>query len=125
MIEGITLGELVIAGGTLMAIWKLIDFVYQKIFKPHNDISNDIKEIKAEVKALKERQDRDYRVLQDHETRISNVEDRIGFSEEDRKELHKTNRMMLDGIQALLGGNHEEIEEARRLIRKFFTEKAS
>lgn len=125
MIEGITLGELIIAGGSLMAIWKIIDFVYQKVFKPHNDISNDIKEIKTEVKAIKEKQDRDYKMLQDHENRITNVEERIGFSEEDRKELHETNRMMLEGIQALLGGDSKEIEDARRLIQKFFMDKSS
>ena len=125
MIEGITLGELIIAGGSLIAIWRIFDFIYQKVFKPHNDISNDIKEIKAEVKAIKEKQDRDYKVLQDHEKRIDNMEDVIKYLKEDREELHDTNKMLLEGMQALLGGDPQEIDEARRSIKKFFTHKAS
>ena len=112
MIEQISIGDIIAAGAVLMALWKTLEFAYDKIVKPRTETSKAIEEIgedmaaiKKDIAEMKEKLASDYEQLSDHAGRIGKLEQR-------QDDFRDYLAISLDALRALvehaIDGNNEE-----------------
>lgn len=109
---------------------KAIDWLWARFIKPKLEKEKKSFDIEVEISAIKNKLDKDYSLLSDHEKRISSVEEKVRFSEEDRKDLHNAIRVMIVGQQAITkslledGNNKDGLQRAEEQLEDYLRLKA-
>lgn len=127
-IEGVTIGDILVAGASLMAIWKLIQWVWSTFVKPKEDRDNDIKEIKEDIAEIKTKLQSDYQMLSNHDRSIDELARKVVQIETDSNDLHQVLRIIVVAEQAvtksLLEGNNEEgLRKAQKELNDYLNSK--
>lgn len=128
-IEGITIGDLLIAGASLMALYKLLQWLFVTFIKPDKDRDDDIAGIKKDIAEIKQKLDRDYTMLADHDKSINDLACRVVQQETDSVELHKVLRIIVVAEQAVTkslledGNNKEGLRHAQNELNEYLQSK--
>lgn len=128
-IEGITIGDLLIAGASLMALYKLLQWLFVTFIKPDKDRDDDIAGIKKDIAEIKQKLDRDYSMLADHDKSINDLARRVVQQETDSVELHKVLRIIVVAEQAVTkslledGNNKEGLRNAQNELNEYLQSK--
>lgn len=128
-IEGITIGDLLIAGASLMALYKLLQWLFVTFIKPDKDRDDDIAGIKKDIAEIKQKLDRDYTMLADHDKSINDLARRVVQQETDSVELHKVLRIIVVAEQAVTkslledGNNKEGLRNAQNELNEYLQSK--
>lgn len=128
-IEGITIGDLLIAGASLMALYKLLQWLFVTFIKPDKDRDDDISGIKKDIAEIKQKLDRDYSMLADHDKSINDLARRVVQQETDSVELHKVLRIIVVAEQAVTkslledGNNKEGLRNAQNELNEYLQSK--
>lgn len=128
-IEGITIGDLLIAGASLMALYKLLQWLFVTFIKPDKDRDDDIAGIKKDIAEIKQKLDRDYTMLADHDKSINDLARRVVRQETDSVELHKVLRIIVVAEQAVTkslledGNNKEGLRNAQSELNEYLQSK--
>lgn len=125
----ITIGQLMIIVGAIVAFIKFIDWLWAKFVEPHLKNQQVLTQTEQDIKEIKEMLKNDYQKLQDHENRIESLENVQKISERDRKDLHESVRVTMVALQALLKSRLESdnnisgIQKAESEIEKYMQSK--
>lgn len=128
-IEGITIGDLLIAGASLMALYKLLQWLFVTFIKPDKDRDDDIAGIKKDIAEIKQKLDRDYSMLADHDKSINDLARRVVRQETDSVELHKVLRIIVVAEQAVTkslledGNNKDGLRNAQSELNEYLQSK--
>lgn len=128
-IEGITIGDLLIAGASLMALYKLLQWLFVTFIKPDKDRDDDIAGIKKDIAEIKQKLDRDYTMLADHDKSINDLARRVVQQETDSVELHEVLRIIVVAEQAVTkslledGNNKEGLRHAQNELNEYLQSK--
>ena len=125
----ITIGQLMIVVGAIVAFIKFIDWLWAKFVEPHLKNQQVLTQTEQDIKEIKEMLKNDYQRLQDHDDRLKRLENLQKDSEQDRKELHESFRVTMVALQALLKSRLENdnnisgIQNAEQEIEKYMQSK--
>ena len=128
-IEGITIGQIILAGGSLMALYKIIQWLWQTFVKPKEDIAKDINDIKNEIKQINEKLNNDYATLQRHENLLSDHSTTIRDHSSAYEDMHEGLKVMLISQQAVMksllenGNNKGGLRSAQAELSKYLQSK--
>lgn len=128
-IEGITIGQIILAGGSLMALYKIIQWAWMTFVKPKEDITKDISDIKAEIKQINEKLDNDYVTIGKHEQSLNQITAKLGNHLEEYEDVHEGLKVMLISqnqvLKSLLenGNNKEGLRSAHDQLTKYLQSK--
>ena len=127
--KDITIGQVIVIVGAIVAFIKFIDWLWAKFVEPHLKNQQVLTQTEQDIKEIKEMLKNDYQRLQDHDDRLKRLENLQKDSEQDRKELHESFRVTMVALQALLKSRLENdnnisgIQNAEREIEKYMQSK--
>lgn len=127
-IEGITIGELLIAGASLMAIWKFIQWIWTTFVKPREDTESDIASIKKDLTEIKAKLQKDFDTLNEHDRSINELARKMVQIETDSQDIHRVLRVIVVAEQAvtkslLEGDNEEGLRHAQKELNDYLSSK--
>ena len=128
-VEGITIGEIIVAGGSLMALYKLIQWLWLTFVKPKEDITKDISDIKAEIKQINQKLENDFVAIGKHESTLSQMGVKLGAHLEEYEDVHEGLKVMLISqnqvLKSLLenGNNKDGLKKAHAQLTKYLQSK--
>lgn len=129
MIENITVGQIVVVVSAIVALFKFLEWMWQKFIDPHIKHEQVLTQTEKDIREIKEMLKNDYQKLIDHDTRITRLELTTKESEDDRRDLHESVRVTMVALQALLksrlesDNNLDGIQNAEREIEHYMRSK--
>lgn len=129
MIENITVGQIIVVVSAIVALFKFLEWMWQKFIDPHIKHEQVLTQTEKDIKEIKEMLKNDYQKLIDHDTRITRLELTTKESEDDRRDLHESVRVTMVALQALLkssldkDNNVSGIKNAETEIEKYLQSK--
>ena len=129
MIENITIGQIVVVVSAIVALFKFLEWVWNKFVDPHLKHEQVLTQTEKDIKEIKEMLKNDYQKLIDHDTRLTRLELVTKESEDDRRDLHESVRVTMVALQALLkssidkDGNETGIKKAESEIERYMQSK--
>lgn len=129
MIENITVGQIIVVVSAIVALFKFLEWMWQKFIDPHIKHEQVLTQTEKDIKEIKEMLKNDYQKLIDHDTRITRLELTTKESEDDRRDLHESVRVTMVALQALLkssidkDNNVSGIQKAESEIERYMQSK--
>ena len=128
-INDITIGQVVVVVSAIVALFKFLEWVWNKFIDPHVKHEQVLTQTEKDIKEIKEMLKNDYQKLIDHDTRLTRLELVTKESEDDRRDLHESVRVTMVALQALLkssidkDGNETGIKKAESEIERYMQSK--
>lgn len=128
-INDITIGQIVVVVSAVVALFKFIEWVWNKFVDPHIKHEQVLTQTEKDIKEIKDMLKADYQKLIDHDTRLTRLELVTKESEDDRQDLHESVRVTMVALQAMLksmvdkDNNINGIQTAEREIEKYLQSK--
>ena len=129
MFENITIAQ---GWGMLLssiAVIKVLEWIFDKFITPHFKKKEEEEDIKKTVNEIKQKLDKDFEKIGNHEVRIVKLESSAELSEEERKDTRNALKIIIVGQQAITkslledGNNKDGLKKAEEMLDDYLTSK--
>lgn len=129
MFENITVAQ---GWGMLLsaiAVLKVFEWIFDKFITPHFKKKEEEEDIKKTVNEIKQKLDKDFEKIGNHEVRIGKLESSAELSEEERKDTRNALKIIIVGQQAITkslledGNNKDGLKKAEEMLDDYLTSK--
>ena len=129
MFENITIAQ---GWGMLLsaiAVLKVLEWIFDKIITPHFKKKEEEEDIKKTVNEIKQKLDKEFEKIGNHEVRIEKLETNANASEEERKDTRNALKIIIVGQQAITkslledGNNKDGLKKAEEMLDDYLTSK--
>lgn len=129
MFENITVAQ---GWGMLLsaiAVLKVFEWIFDKFITPHFKKKEEEEDIKKTVNEIKQKLDKDFEKIGNHEVRIGKLEISANASEEERKDTRNALKIIIVGQQAITkslledGNNKDGLKKAEEMLDDYLTSK--
>lgn len=129
MFENITVAQ---GWGMLLsaiAVLKVFEWIFDKFITPHFKKKEEEEDIKKTVNEIKQKLDKEFEKIGNHEVRIEKLETNANASEEERKDTRNALKIIIVGQQAITkslledGNNKDGLKKAEEMLDDYLTSK--
>lgn len=129
MFENITIAQ---GWGMLLsaiAVLKVFEWIFDKFITPHFKKKEEEEDIKKTVNEIKQKLDKDFEKIGNHEVRIGKLEISANASEEEQKDTRNALKIIIVGQQAITkslledGNNKDGLKKAEEMLDDYLTSK--
>ena len=112
-----------------IAIYKTIEYLWDKFINPKLKKDARFESMEKSLVEIKDKLDRDFQMLDNHEKRIETMEEKMKEDEVDREDIHKALHVMVVGLQAINksllndGNNKVGLQNAEKQLEDYLHSK--
>lgn len=127
--ESITVGQVIIVVGAVVAFVKFVDWMWARFVAPHLKKEADFSAVTAKLDSIDKKLTNDFVKLEQHDRRLEGLEVRMTGQERDSEELHKSLRVLVVALQAMIkasldnGNNREGLKHAEDELNHYLNSK--
>ena len=128
-LNDVTIGQLVVLFGSLVAFIKFVDWAWGRFVTPRLKHDAVFKSMEQKLEKIDNKLTNDFVKLEQHDRRLENLEVRMKEQEKDSQELHNTLRILVVAMQAMIksslenGNNREGLEKAEDQLNNYLNSK--
>ena len=114
---------------SVVAVVKVIDWLWERFITPHLKKKEKDASMEKSLNEIKEKLNKDFEKLGDHEVRIGKLEGVANDSKTEREEMHQALKIIVIGQQAITkslledGNNKEGLQKAEEMLDDYLTSK--
>lgn len=112
-----------------IAIYKTVEYLWDKFINPKLKKDAKFESMEKALVEIKEKLDKDFKMLDNHEKRLEHVEEKIKEDESDREDIHNALHVIVVGQQAITksllegGNNRDGLQKAEEQLEEYLRSK--